>query len=50
MSALQEKDWVAQQKDKEPQFCFWYDTLEFILLILEFVKSIPSGDFELLRG
>ena len=46
-SALQEKDWVAQQKDKEPQFCFWYDTLEFILLILEFVKSIRSGDFEL---
>lgn len=43
---LSEKDWITQQRKKEPQFLFWHQILEYILLVLQFVKAIRLGNFQ----
>ena len=44
---LDYKDWIKQQRDKEPQFLFWHQILELELLVLAHVKASRTGNFEL---
>ena len=39
--------WCIRQKDKHPQFLYWYTTLELELLMLAFVRSLRIGEFDL---
>ena len=44
---LDYKDWIKQQRDKEPQFLFWHQILELESLVLAHVKASRTGNFEL---
>lgn len=39
--------WCTRRKEKHPQFLCWYTTLELELLMLAFVRSLRTGDFNL---
>jgi len=40
-------DWVKRQCNEYPQFLYWTTVLELELLILEYVRSIREGKFQL---
>ena len=39
--------WSNLQAKKHPQFKYWDNTLHLELLLLEYVKSLRTGDFQL---
>ncbi|KAI8503415.1 hypothetical protein Bbelb_192360 [Branchiostoma belcheri] len=41
--------WCIQRKAEHPQFMYWYTTLELELLVLAFVRSLRTGNFDLYR-
>ena len=40
-------EWVLDQQDKQPQFFFWYKTLELMLLVLAHVRASLAGNLTL---
>lgn len=39
--------WCARRRSESPQFLYWHMSLELELLVLSFVLSLLTGDFEL---
>jgi len=39
--------WCSRLKNKSPHFLYWFTCLELELLVLAFVRSLRTGDFEL---
>ena len=37
---LSKKKWIIRQKSKEPQFLYWYQGLEYILLAIQYVRTL----------
>ena len=40
-------DYLEDMKTKNPQFCFWYNTLQLEIAVLALVRSQRTGDLEL---
>ena len=41
------RGWCSRRKDKSPQFLYWFTNLELELLVLAYVRSLRTGDFDL---
>ena len=46
-SQMSLQDWTDEQAKDHPQFFFWNMTLMFELLLLDYVRSLRAGDFDL---
>ena len=41
------EEWCAERKAENPQFLYWFTCLELELLVLSFLRSLRTGNFEM---